>query len=87
MSPRSRSRAGSPPQVNHPVAENALIPMRDGTLLAADIHHPRGESGPLPALLQRTPYNKAAAPSIESQFLFLKQRHSPKTVALSPNLL
>ena len=41
-STESRSRAAAPPQVNHPVAENALIPMRDGTLLAADIHQPRG---------------------------------------------
>ena len=69
MSPRSRSRT-APPRRRHTVEENVLIPMRDGTLLAADIHHPRGETGPLPALLQRTPYNKAAAARLEEADFF-----------------
>ena len=69
MSPRSRLRA-TPPPSRHPVSENVMIPMRDGTLLAADIHQPRGESGPLPVLLQRTPYNKAAAPRLAEAAFF-----------------
>ena len=73
MSPRSRSRAAAAPQVNHPVSENVMIPMRDGTLLATDIHQPRGETGPLPALLQRTPYNKLAAPRIEEANFFTEK--------------
>jgi hypothetical protein len=35
------------------------VPMRDGTALLADLYLPDGP-GPWPALLQRTPYNKAA---------------------------
>src|SRR5207249_1577442 len=34
--------------------------MRDGVILRADIYHPKAE-GRFPVLLQRTPYNKAAA--------------------------
>lgn len=67
MSPRSRA---APAISRHPVSENVMIPMRDGTLLAADIHQPRGESGPLPVLLQRTPYNKAAAPRLAEAGFF-----------------
>ena len=67
MSPRSRA---APAASRHPVSENVMIPMRDGTLLAADIHQPRGESGPLPVLLQRTPYNKAAAPRLAEAGFF-----------------
>ena len=33
--------------------------MRDGTLLRADVYRPVGVSEPLPALVARTPYNKA----------------------------
>ena len=67
MSPRSRA---APAASRHSVSENVLIPMRDGTLLAADIHQPPGESGPLPVLLQRTPYNKAAAPRLAEAGFF-----------------
>ena len=67
MSPRSRA---APAVSRHSVSENVMIPMRDGTLLAADIHQTRGESGPLPVLLQRTPYNKAAAPRLAEAGFF-----------------
>ena len=40
------------------VTQNVMIPMRDGTRLAADIYLPIGER-PFPVLLQRTPYNKS----------------------------
>ena len=36
---------------------NVAVPMRDGTILYADIYRPE-ESGPFPVLLQRTPYDK-----------------------------
>ncbi|HMO96500.1 MAG TPA: CocE/NonD family hydrolase, partial [Tepidiformaceae bacterium] len=40
------------------VERNVAIPMRDGTVLRADIFRPEPE-GNYPALLTRTPYNKA----------------------------
>ena len=36
---------------------NVAVPMRDGTILYADIYRPEGP-GPYPVLLQRTPYDK-----------------------------
>ena len=36
---------------------NVAVPMRDGTILYADIYRPDGP-GPFPVLLQRTPYDK-----------------------------
>ncbi|HEY8476788.1 MAG TPA: CocE/NonD family hydrolase [Chloroflexota bacterium] len=40
------------------VEQNVEVPMRDGTVLRADLYRPES-GGPYPALLQRTPYNKA----------------------------
>jgi len=37
---------------------NVAVPMRDGTILYADIYRPEGP-GPCPVLLQRTPYDKS----------------------------
>ena len=34
------------------------VPMRDGTVLRADVYRPAA-TGPFPVLLQRTPYNKS----------------------------
>lgn len=39
------------------IETNVAVPMRDGTLLYADIYRPDGP-GPFPVLLQRTPYDK-----------------------------
>ena len=39
------------------VTENAIAPMRDGTVLRSDVYTPR-LAGPLPVLLCRTPYGK-----------------------------
>ena len=39
--------------------KNLEIPMRDGTILRANITRPLGD-GPFPAILERTPYNKEA---------------------------
>ena len=40
------------------VVTNIMIPMRDGTQLAADIYMPSGK-GPFPVLVERTPYGKS----------------------------
>ena len=37
--------------------KNLLIPMRDGTKLAADLHRPAGD-GPFPVILEYLPYRK-----------------------------
>ena len=40
------------------VETDVAVPMRDGTVLRADVYRPDGP-GPFPVLLQRTPYDKA----------------------------
>ena len=45
------------------VERNVAVPVRDGTVLRADLYLPRG-AGPFPALVQRTPYNKAHLPVV-----------------------
>src|SRR5262249_29146611 len=42
---------------------NVRVPMRDGVTLAADIYRPDTE-GKFPAILVRTPYNRATAQSV-----------------------
>jgi putative CocE/NonD family hydrolase len=42
------------------VDTSIMVPMRDGVRLATDVYRPRGVSGPLPTVLIRLPYNKAA---------------------------
>ena len=44
------------------VETNVATPMRDGTILYADVYRPAGP-GPFPVLLQRTPYDKSASVS------------------------
>ena len=45
------------------VERNVAVPVRDGTVLRADLYLPGG-AGPFPALVQRTPYNKAHLPVV-----------------------
>lgn len=46
------------------VYKDVMIPMRDGIRLATDVYMPPpGGSGPLPALVTRTPYGKAGLPA------------------------
>ena len=45
------------------IERNVELPMRDGTVLRADLFLPHG-NGPFPALVQRTPYNKAYLPVV-----------------------
>jgi uncharacterized protein len=61
------------------VAEhNTALPVRDGTLLRADIYRP-GRGGPFPALLIRTPYGEPAIrtapvlPSLDAGFAVVLQ--------------
>lgn len=42
------------------VEKNVMVRMRDGVLLATDVYRPAG-AGPLPAIVQRTPYDKEGA--------------------------
>lgn len=46
------------------IIKDAVQPMRDGTLLRADIYLPLGD-GPFPAILERTPYNKEDSSEIK----------------------
>ncbi len=41
------------------IETNLSVPMRDGTILYADVYRPEAP-GPFPVLLQRTPYDKSA---------------------------
>ena len=42
------------------VDSSIMVSMRDGVRLSTDVYRPRGVSGPLPTVLIRLPYNKAA---------------------------
>ena len=73
MSPRAR-RASTATGARHHIDIDVMIPMRDGSNLAADVHRPLrdGEpvAEPLPVLLQRTPYNKSAAVRVQEAEFF-----------------
>ena len=72
MSPRVR-RVIRRKSNNH-IVENLMVPTRDGINLATDVHRPQVEGRPveepLPVLLQRTPYNKAAPARLEEAAFF-----------------
>src|SRR5215471_539749 len=51
--------------------KNVNVPMRDGTLLCADVYRPQTESR-LPTLLQRTPYNKELPTLVNSSVNVLR---------------
>src|SRR5262245_20550041 len=53
----SQGRWPVPEQLTLTADRNVPVPMRDGTILYADVYRPAGP-GPYPALLQRTPYDK-----------------------------
>ncbi|MEZ0110329.1 putative CocE/NonD family hydrolase [Catenulispora sp. EB89] len=46
------------------IVETARVPMRDGTVLTADVLRP-DRGGPLPVLLSRTPYGRAHSRQVE----------------------
>jgi putative CocE/NonD family hydrolase len=41
------------------VRQDVMVAMRDGVQLATDVYIPGGAGGPLPVILERTPYDKA----------------------------
>ncbi len=45
-------------QAPKPECQTVMVPMRDGVRLAADVYLPPGVSGPVGAVLTRTPYGK-----------------------------
>ena len=45
-----------------------MVPMRDGVRLATDVYRPTDVSAPLPAILMRTPYNKAGSAGAGNYF-------------------
>lgn len=54
---------------------NVAVPMRDGTVLRADVFRPAG-AGPWPVLVLRTPYNKngpRVAPYLKAGYMVVKQ--------------
>src|SRR4051795_1820898 len=46
------------------VHKNVQVPMRDGIELATDVYRPAGD-GIWPVIVQRTPYDKENAPSVD----------------------
>jgi putative CocE/NonD family hydrolase len=59
------SERPSEPIYDVTVQRNVLMPMRDGTQLAADIYSPSA-AGTSPTLLERTPYNKDSSSEIST---------------------
>ncbi len=51
----------------HVFESNVMMPMRDGTELAANIFRPPGD-GPFPTILMRTPYGKGNKDQGEGRF-------------------
>ncbi len=60
--PQAQPAPQSAPQAAAFTFEKVMIPMRDGARLQTVIMRPVGKSGPLPILLQRTPYGVPDAP-------------------------
>ena len=52
-----------PESVSITLETNLAVPMRDGTVLYADLYRPEGP-GPFPTLMQRTPYDKTTLRSM-----------------------
>lgn len=54
----------------HPVTveKSLMVAMRDGVRLSTDLYRPTDATGPLPAILMRTPYNKQGSGGIANLF-------------------
>src|SRR5579859_592928 len=61
--PHYESPGLSQPEFRVELHEDVEIPMRDGTILRADVYLPV-DQGPVPALLERTPYSKKTSSEI-----------------------
>ena len=55
---------------------NVMIPMRDGVRLSADIYFPSGRTGPIPAILTRTPYNNMDERAVNSAIFFAQHGYA-----------
>jgi putative CocE/NonD family hydrolase len=55
---------------------NCRVPMRDGVRLSADVYLPAGDKGPWPAILLRTPYQKAQLAVAEGALYFAKRGYA-----------
>ncbi len=53
----------TPSDTDIEVLPDLMLPMRDGVRLATDVYLPKSRTGPIPALLTRTPYSKTQAPT------------------------
>ncbi|MBI4569727.1 MAG: CocE/NonD family hydrolase [Planctomycetes bacterium] len=52
-------RPAATPRPRRPApSETVMVPMRDGTLLATEVHRPLAGAGPWPVQLERTPYGR-----------------------------
>lgn len=49
---------------------NVKVPMRDGTNLSADIYFPKGQEGPFPTILTRTPYDNMREGYLDSAVFY-----------------
>ena len=60
------------------VLEDVAVPMRDGVGLATDVYFPadggKPVEGPLPVILERTPYNKRAPDRVEKNCRYFAKR-------------
>jgi putative CocE/NonD family hydrolase len=71
--PACAQPAGAPyprPPGKHTVAveRSIMVPMRDGVRLATDVYRPADLTGPLPAILMRSPYNKSGSAAYANFF-------------------
>ena len=68
---------GSAQQYDVVVEKSHMVPMRDGTMLAADLYFPANGSqrqeGPFPVILERTPYDKSAARQVTKGKYFARR--------------
>ena len=59
------------------VEADVMVPMRDGVRLATDIYFPGKDGarapGPLPAIMERTPYDKSASPRPDTAEYFARR--------------
>ena len=68
---------GSAQQYDVVVEKSHMVPMRDGTMLAADFYFPANGSqrqgGPFPVILERTPYDKSASRQVTKGKYFARR--------------
>jgi len=64
------------------VLRDVMVPMRDGVRLATDIYRPAGVIGPLPVLLERTPYGKRETNHADRSRAQPEPRSKPEIAAI-----